>query len=210
MSALSAPVWVVAGAPGAGKSTVARSFAATVQPPAALLDKDTMYAGFVEATLAAAGRPFGEREGAWYDEHIKVHEYAGMTATARQVRASGCPVVLCAPYSAHIRSQARWDQFVGDLGGPLVHLLWVRCRADVLRSRLVDRASPRDGEKLLRYEQFVAAVQPDVEPIVPHYTIDNSAGDVAQLVDAARRAAMSYNGSGLQEATGPREWAQPT
>lgn len=182
-------MWIVAGAPGAGKSTVTDRLLALVRPVPALLDKDTLYAGFVSATLAAAGRSDGEREGPWYDEHVKVHEYAGMTATARVIRGHGCPVLLTAPFTGQIRDPARWSSWVDDLGGESVRLVWVRCDPVTLRRRLEARGLDRDLGKLAAFDAFVARMQPDVPPPVPHVAIDNG-GDGLDTVDAQLRTAL--------------------
>jgi predicted kinase len=176
-------VWVVAGAPGAGKSTVARLLLEQLDPVPAMLDKDTLYNGFVAAVLGAHGRDFGEREGPWYDAHIKVHEYAGLTAAAREIRAAGCPVLLSAPFSGQIHEPGRWPDWVRELGGEPVRLVWVRTDEATVRARLAARGQPRDAGKLADFPAFAAGVRLGVEPVAPHVTVDNRLSATVPLAD---------------------------
>lgn len=173
---------MIAGPPGSGKTTVAGLLAARVSPPGALLDKDSVYGGFVVATLSAAGRPAGEREGPWYDTHIKRLEYEGLSATARDIRSSGCPVVLVAPYTDAIHDPSAWADLVASMGGEPVNLVWIEIDETTLKARLLSRRSERDSAKLADFDAFARRMRPGRPPAVPHIAVDNR-GPLVSLAD---------------------------
>lgn len=168
-----ADVWVVAGPVGAGKTTVAKILLSEINPAPALLDKDTMYGHFVSKMLSDAGRPDGEREGKWYDENIKIHEYEGMTDTAREIRSYGCVVLLSGPFTGRIHDEEAWSEWVEKLGGGNVRLVWVKSDRETLWQRLNFRNSKRDTQKIAKFDEFIDSMKVEMPPPFPHIVIDN-------------------------------------
>lgn len=106
-----------------------------------------------------------------------------MTATAREIRSYGCPVLLSGPFTQQIHDAARWTPWAKELGGDPVRLLWVRSDAETLRHRLMARGSGRDTGKLADWEAFTARMRLDDPPAVPHTVIDNRLASPAPLAD---------------------------
>jgi hypothetical protein len=151
-----------------------------------MLDKDTLFDGLEAEVLAAHGRPEGEREGDWYDEHVKRHEYGALAAAACEIRAAGCPVLLVAPFTTALRDADAWAAFAAGLGGAPVRLVWVGCDPGTLRRRIESRGRAKDAPKLADFAAFVARVRPGEPPLVPHLAVDTSDGapPVADQLDA--------------------------
>ncbi len=106
-----------------------------------------------------------------------------MTATAREIRSHGCPVVLSGPFTQQIHDAHRWRTWAADLGGGTVRLVWVRSDAATLRHRLAARGSDRDSAKLADFGRFTARMRLDDEPAAPHAAIDNRLQAAATLED---------------------------
>ena len=127
---------------------------------------------------------------------MKAHESDGMVATAREIRTHGCAVVLSAPFTEQIRNAVEWERFVDALGGPPLHLLWVRSDVATLRARLGRRQSSRDAAKVADFDEFVLRMQPDVPPPVPHIAVDNRDSAPTDLETQLRSVAEAHHKHG--------------
>jgi hypothetical protein len=96
-----------------------------------------------------------------------------MTATAREIRGHGCPVLLSGPFTAQIHDAARWASWTAELGGGPVHLVWIRSDRETLLRRLTDRGLARDAAKLGEFDRYCARMRLGTEPAVPHLAVDN-------------------------------------
>jgi AAA domain len=106
-----------------------------------------------------------------------------MTATAREIRGHGCPVLLSGPFTGQIHDARRWRSWVAELGGGTVRLVWVRSDEATLRHRLTARGLARDSAKLAEFERFCASMQLDAEPAAPHLVVDNRLAAATPLRD---------------------------
>jgi len=110
-----------------------------------------------------------------------------MTATAREIRSHGCPVMLSGPFTGQIHDAERWRSWVAELGGGTVRLVWVRSDAATLRARLDARGSWRDSAKLADFDAFTARMRLGSAPAAPHAVIDNRRTAAASLEDQVAR-----------------------
>ena len=169
---------VVAGPPGAGKSTAARRLAVLAARrgrPLAMLDQDSMTGPLARVVTRQAGRP-----DALDDPRVRAllrePAYAALLAVAVDVLGGGAGCLLVAPFTAERREPLRWralEERLRAAGAGRVALVWVTCAPDVLLRRLRERGAPRDDAKLAD-PAWVRGLDLD-PPAVPHARVDSAA-----------------------------------
>lgn len=148
---------IVIGTAGSGKSTTARRLAQRHR--ATYLDKDVMFARFVESALVASGHDPGDREGnSYYRDHILPMEYDSLLDVVGANLRLGLAVVVDAPFSPYLSDPDFITAAAQQFGWPHVDIevVWVRVSPAILRERLRTRGLDRDHAKLDHWDDYWA------------------------------------------------------
>ena len=129
---------VVAGPPGAGKTTLASHAAAHLK--AALIDKDALEWPLANCALTAAG---AAKDDAYYNSTIKPSAYETCLRVAAQNCAAGIDVVMVAPFTSYVKD-ATFLATLSNRFGARVALLWVVADPEALARRQQARAADQD------------------------------------------------------------------
>ncbi|WP_280256176.1 GntR family transcriptional regulator [Nocardia wallacei] len=193
-------VVLVGGWPGSGKSEFSRVLARLTGW--ALLDKDTIARPIIEPALEDLGSTFDDRESDIYLTKIRPREYEALQDVIRDNIQCGNSCIGSAPYLREFTDRSWIDKVVDRLGQDRadVTFVWVRCTAETMHFYLRRRGAARDRHKLAHWDEYVAGVDVDFRPDVPHIVIDNDP-DSEPLQTQARRLLDGLRRAGEQEST---------
>ena len=118
------PVYVISGVAGSGKTTLAHAWAPTMG--AAIVDLDVVAADVVDAAL----REHPEATQWQINAAYRAQRYRCLIDAISSARRSAT-VMAVAPFTQEISGEAPWVQFVRDIGGEPVQLVWIELAVPV-------------------------------------------------------------------------------
>ena len=146
---------LVAGGPGAGKTSIARALARAI-PTAVLLDKDVIASPWLDPVLARLNAGVVDRDSRVYWEALRPLEYASLLAAAYDNLAIGKTAIVVAPLAPELRDR---DWITSLAATILTHaaqllVIWVAIGSDDAHERMTARADARDQWKLANWNEF--------------------------------------------------------
>jgi len=169
-------VVVIGGYAGSGKTELGRIFARATGW--AMLDKDTTTRPVVEAALERLGVSPHDRESDVYLGTIRPAEYEALMSSMTENVDCGVSVVMTAPFIRELKDQAWCDRISAAVKakGADLHVIWVRCDPESMRTYIKHRGAARDAAKLANWSSYLSGVDLQFTPALPHVVIDNSQG----------------------------------
>lgn len=169
-------VVLIGGYAGSGKTELGRIIARQTGWP--ILDKDTTTRQVVEAALESLGLSRNDRESDQYVNVIRPAEYNALLETMTENVQCGNSAVVTAPFIRELQDRAWCDRQLASIQsmGAHLHVAWVRCDEQTMRTYLQHRGAARDTAKLEDWTRYMAGVDLAYKPQIEHRIVDNSAG----------------------------------
>jgi predicted kinase len=167
-------VVIVAGPPGAGKSTVAPAIAHELA--AASIDIDATFSPIVPLLEGHAVTA------------VRDAIYESLVATIEASLQAGVHVVIAAPFTRERRDPVAWERLSNRLSsyGAEAVLVWLHAPRELLLERLAARGASRDADKLADPASWLREAEPELSPAVPHIAVD-ATDEPEQAVDRILR-----------------------
>jgi predicted kinase len=168
-------VILIGGYAGSGKTELGRILARQTGWP--ILDKDTTTRPVVEAALESLDHSPNDRESELYLKVIRPAEYESLVATLNENVQCGNSAVVTAPFIRELADEAWCSRLAANLAslGAELHVVWVKCDAESMRTYIKHRGAARDAAKLAAWGEYLASIDLDFRPAIRHRIIDNSA-----------------------------------
>ncbi|WP_157695216.1 AAA family ATPase [Nakamurella panacisegetis] len=170
-------VYVVAGPPGSGKSTLGRALAQ--HTGAVVLDQDVATNPLMAqlARLVGAG---DDLDHPGLRGPVRDARYECLLDLAADNTGIGRDVVMIAPFTRECSDPVAWDRLSAQVGGAQVQLVWVTVSPEIALARRVARNLARD--RTAQPGVVPPAVPP---PVVDHLAASGSADPEAEAVRVA-------------------------
>jgi predicted kinase/transcriptional regulator with XRE-family HTH domain len=180
-------VVLVAGFAGSGETEFAKFLSAVTGW--ALLDKDVLTRPLVESMLTALGQDPNDRHTQIYRTQVRPVEYRSLLNAAFANLDNGVSTVITAPFLAEVADTQwlRWLLHRYDTAAAHLEIVWVSADVETMRTYLQRRDAARDTWKLNHWDEYLASIDLNLRPQLPHFFIDNSLGSAVQLADEALR-----------------------
>lgn len=163
----------VGGYAGSGKTELGRILARQTGWP--MLDKDTLTRPVLEAALELIGLSPNDRESETYLSSMRPREYESLMAATHENVSCGNSAIVTAPFLREFKDRA-WLDRTEALFAALhaqVTVVWVYCDGDSMHGYVRHRGAARDGFKLNDWNAYLANIDLDFRPPVPHRVINN-------------------------------------
>lgn len=190
-------VLLVGGYAGSGKTELGRCLARETGWP--MLDKDTLTRPVVEAALEILGQSPHDRESDTYLKRVRPREYESLIAALTENIECGNSAIVTAPFIREF-ADTGWLNRVHALcrdKSAVLTVVWVYCDPETMHTYLRRRGAARDAAKLADWPGYLASIDVNFRPAVPHRLIDNSLSS-EPLQDQARKLLRDVQEGGRQ------------